>query len=321
MKNKLYLTIIILIAAITITITARAQISIDPGQCYTQNFYSGINDTKNLTYEYCADSCPNSTQFINLELWPGQSDTYSQGYCNITYTCNLGNSTSTKCKIDDTAEPGTIYKYNTESCDVTLDVDSCEAEKCTTELPTEYEEELEAKFDGDKFRFEFAGKEYVYTIKEEGDFNVKVPVTFQCPTTFAEENTSADDILTQCKSVVPVYCTDMTKILINRFDSCQGRMNSLQDELKNCNDVRANSVCVESKAYAELIAGKGVCENSSQECNQMLGAAQQKNMFAENNNGILVALLMLSAIINGVSIYIIKKKSSSAIPKGFRRGN
>lgn len=295
--------------------TARGHIDwINEGQCYYEQFSVGINETyyKNLTV--CAGNCTfeNETIEFNIELFPGQDTTFNQGNCKGSFKCNLGEEQQARCVVDEILEPGDTFESLSEACNVRVEVEDCKDKKCETEYPTEYKEDYRIEYNGfdDRVEIEFAGKEYVYSLGNDSSFDVTNTLTFTCPTVL-EEDTSPDDILTQCKNVVPVYCTDMTRILIDRFDACEGRKGALENDLKVCQDTVAQSVCVESKFYAELLADKTITKNESDRCNFQEGFLEGEVAdLDDTKNG-----LMFINVISWGLVAILKVKLDKTKPR------
>jgi len=244
--------------------------TIEPGLCYYRNISVGVNETFEELINVCSSNCTfeNESVTFNITLFPGQDQYMKESNCEADFTCELGESTSAKCIYTKNLDPGDSVNILTDNCDLDIEVDDCNGEQCETELPTTYKEEYSIDYNGfeDEIVIRFAGKKYRYSLGNESSFDITNTITYTCPTVFDDEELDSGDLIQQCKAIIPTYCTELSGILMKRFDSCEGRKSAVEDDLKNCQAKVSNSVCVESKFYAEMVADGKITKNESVKC-------------------------------------------------------
>lgn len=255
--EQLLFLIVLMFSFLLFMSIANAQLYIDPGGCAEEN----------ETEQVCCVDCPivNVTE-NNITIWPGTYDVFEWDYCKANVNCELGNESSIKCKIRDLAEPGDDYRFVSDVCDVEIDIERCGSTECETELPTTISRDYLITYDEDTKRIEinFNNEEYIYSIRENSTgLTIKDSIEFTCPTVFAGDEVNASDILQQCKRIIPTYCKLLPELLIDKYDLCEDDKRSYWNDLNECRDTFAHSVCIESKAYADMKANCMFFENST----------------------------------------------------------
>lgn len=245
--------------------------TISPGDCYNETITVGVNESYDGFFLVCAEDCPD---------------------CPVCHP---------RCVYAEELKPGQIVNKLTDSCDLDITVESCKDYECeeTTynckEYPTQYKETYKIQYDGfnDWVEISFAGRDYRYSLGNDSNFDITNTLTFDCPTTI-DEKEDPDDILARCKAVVPTYCTDFTKMLMEKFDACDIRENICKEELKTMQDMKSNSVCVESKYYAELIASGNICQNETKDCSFENGILEREKFDLNDTKNGLIFLNIIS---------------------------
>ncbi|MCD4759789.1 hypothetical protein K8R33_02795 [archaeon] len=279
---------------------------IDPNTCYYENISVGLNETYNSTIEVCCNNGTYSISDINVDLTPGSTEEFTEDLCHITASCSSCDceASPNKCIYEETLRPGETETHQSSVCDIEVKCRECDCEEEINEL---YDYEVEYSFYYDKkdnyFKIEFHNKTIISDNDEDWSnlINIKGKIPFECPGTISED--SPESILKQCKDVVPVYCTEMSGLLIGQNKACNEDLRGCRAENKDITGL----VCVPTKEYSELVAEHNLTNGNQIVCAEKEGRLETQLKDSKETNFVLFFIIVLLGGFNGVLVAKLKK--------------
>ena len=276
MTGFIVVTLFIVILA-TVLIMVKGQDFIDPGYCF-------IGNISNETYSVCSNNCSAvNTTYINFTLGPGQSYSNTSGSCNVSGFCSQANTTA--CTYNTTSpgkciitgqhiHPNTTFDLVNDECDIEIQCKDYSEYLENTTLT--YTEKLEVRYSNNIVTVNFRGKDI--TIPTGSGSSYTDYLTYTCPDMTLHTMTDNQAVAVsyeQCKEIVPLYCSEVTALLMtqnNEFRAqlteCQGNLDNNQLDLLR---IKERNICIPNDQYVDFQIKNQQLTNESEQCSFLSG--------------------------------------------------